>query len=376
MKRVLIDCHIFDKNFQGIRTFLQGIIHELIHSQELDILLCANNLEGLRKIFGEHKHVHYVHLVESKGLLRLMYYIPKVIRQKRPDYALFNYTVPFMKIEGCKYINIVHDVLYIDFPEYYPWRYRMFRTFLTKISLRFSEYVLTVSKYSMTRINYHFGLTLSLNQVLPNAVGSEFSKGRSKVNSRERVRQDYGLERFFLYVSRIEPRKNHELLLQWYREGSYWNQGLQLVFVGKYALDSEKRFRREFHSLSMESKGSFKHFPQIDNGLLLDLYNSAELFVFPSLCEGFGIPPLEAAVMGTPVLSSNLTAMADFDFFKEYHLDPRMNNFSEMLSTIAKKGNSTDRSNIENNAASILKSYNWSIGASKLMKIINDESSN
>ena len=252
----------------------------------------------------------------------------------------------------------------------------MFRTFLTKISLRFSEYVLTVSKYSMTRINYHFGLTLSLNQVLPNAVGSEFSKGRSKVNSRERVRQDYGLERFFLYVSRIEPRKNHELLLQWYREGSYWNQGLQLVFVGKYALDSEKRFRREFHSLSMESKGSFKHFPQVDNGLLLDLYNSAELFVFPSLCEGFGIPPLEAAVMGTPVLSSNLTAMADFDFFKEYHLDPRMNNFSEMLSTIAKKGNSTDRSNIENNAASILKSYNWSIGASKLMKILNDESSN
>ncbi len=376
MKSVLIDCHIFDKNYQGIRTFLQGIILELINSHEVEVILCANNLEGLRKIFGDHKSVQYVHLVESNGFLRLMYYIPRLIRQKHPDFALFNYTVPILKLKGCKYINIFHDVLYKDFPEYFPWRYRMVRILLARISLKFSDHILTVSKYSMARINHHFGLNLSINQVIPNGVGLEFVQGMSKVDSLARVRNHLGLERFFLYVSRIEPRKNHDLLLKWYREGKYWNQGLQLVFVGKYALSSERKYKYQFQTLTDESDGFFRHFPQIDKDLLLDLYNSAELFVFPSLCEGFGIPPLEAASMRTPVLTSNLTAMVEYDFFKEYHLDPQIDNFSEMLSKIADKGNLTGVEQIENNANFIFNNYNWKIGASKLMKIINEESRN
>ena len=60
----------------------------------------------------------------------------------------------------------------------------------------------------------------------------------------------------------------------------------------------------------------------MDDNDLLEFYRAAEVFVYPSRAEGFGIPPLEAAALGTPVICSNTSGMEQFSFFGEYHIDP------------------------------------------------------
>ena len=121
-------------------------------------------------------------------------------------------------------------------------------------------------------------------------------------------------------VSRIEPRKNQQLLLQAWVELKLYDQGIKLVFVGAKDMGN-KAFSGYYGSLPRTVKDNVvmvaASYPE-----LMALYKTADLFVFPSLAEGFGIPPLEAAAMGCPVLCSNQTAMADFDFFGECLFHP------------------------------------------------------
>mgnify|MGYP001384527052 CR=1 FL=1 len=90
---------------------------------------------------------------------------------------------------------------------------------------------------------------------------------------------------------------------------------------------------------------------------LLHFYNASQAFIFPSLAEGFGIPPLEAAIMNIPVISSNQTAMSDFVFFDPYLFDPRNEkDFESKFLSFIDSYKNIDREKIKND---IVKKYHW-----------------
>ena len=100
---------------------------------------------------------------------------------------------------------------------------------------------------------------------------------------------------------------------------------------------------------------------------LINFFNAAEVFVFPSKCEGFGIPPLEAAALETPVICSNSTAMEDFKFFEPFVFDPHSyEDFSEKINMFIRDGHKLDKTKIK---SFIGKKYSWSSSA----KIFNKE---
>ena len=105
---------------------------------------------------------------------------------------------------------------------------------------------------------------------------------------------------------------------------------------------------------------------------LIKFYNAATLAIFPSLCEGFGIPPIESGVLETSTICSNSTAMKDFTFFKDRFFDAESK--ESIKRTITKFLNTKDDSNqkdeLFNIAKSIEETYNWCQNSSKV-KIFN-----
>ena len=98
------------------------------------------------------------------------------------------------------------------------------------------------------------------------------------------------------------------------------------------------------------------HVEDISDGELNSFYKTAELFVYPSYAEGFGIPPLEAGVASCKVLCSNQTAMRDFDFFGKYLFDP--NNPAELERKLLETLEETDYPYGKIKDA-IVERYNW-----------------
>ncbi len=170
----------------------------------------------------------------------------------------------------------------------------------------------TVSEYSRYSINRHFRIPLSKIILTPNAISlNNISTPVSELTNRK----------FILFVSRVEPRKKQSLLIEVWKELNLLNEGYDLVIVGSEGL-FDIQFENQIKNLSQLEKEHFHWLKGVSDGQLVWLYKNCELFVFPSIAEGFGIPPIEAAYFGAKVICSNKTAMSDFDFFGNYMFSP------------------------------------------------------
>lgn len=321
-KKLLVDAHTFDENHQGIRSFIKGIYSAIdVKPDDLEIFLIANDIDNLKQEFKHQKYFKFIKLKHTNKYIRLAYEIPKLINRLNVDFAHFNYFLPLFLSKKCKYIVTIHDVLFIDYPQYFPKKYRIINTLLYKRSVEKAHILTTVSEYSRQTIKKNFNVSQKPITILPNAVNPIYSKYHDKQSDRLYMKNKFGLDKYIIFVSRFEPRKNHIGLLRAYKELKLWEDGYSLVFVGKETFENPA-LSAEIESVNIASKNMIFKIEDVNNDDLVRFYNAANLAVFPSLCEGFGIPPLESAILKTPTLCSNATAMSDFDFFGDFLFNP------------------------------------------------------
>jgi glycosyltransferase involved in cell wall biosynthesis len=317
MPRIFIDAHILDDHYQGSKTHLLGLYKELIKShQDIHFYFAACSIENLKSEFGEGDNIHFVKYRSGNKYFRLAFDIPLIIKKYNIDVAHFQYILPLFK--SAREILTIHDVLFLDFPELFPPGYRIRNRILFSISAKRADTVLTVSGYSRDKIARHFNTGKENISVIPNAVSEIFftSDGISTD-----VRQKYELDKYILSVGRVEPRKNHLTLLRAFDELDLYTKGYKLVFVGTPSIRVPE-LNDYLYKLTSDRRGSILFLEDISRDELRSFYRNCSLFVFPSLAEGFGIPPLEAVASGVPVLCSDATAMSDFSFMKWRLFDP------------------------------------------------------
>lgn len=350
--KLLVDAHCFDYDTsEGINTHIKGLYGELIKiAHDIDFYFAAHNVERLREIFGNACNVHYIRLTAKGKVQCLLTEYPSIIKQHGIDVAHYQYTSP--PIKNCFTIVTLHDILFKDYPKSFPLSYRLSKGVLFKMSACKADMLLTVSEYSRERISHHYRIPKDQIFVTPNAVSEDFFN-IDKAAARTFV-QSKGIGKYILYVSRIEPRKCQITVLQAYDEMKLWQQGYDLVFIGRKTLPTPN-FDSYLQFMDSKAVRHVHIYNQVDYKELKLWYGATSLFIYPALAEGFGIPPIEAGAAGVPCICNNKTAMRDFTFFGDNLIDT--SNRQLLHNAILRNINFICNTKAVSNA--IKKKYNW-----------------
>lgn len=205
-------------------------------------------------------------------------------------------------------IQTIHDLSVLHEPSWFSVRYRRFYSSLLPRSARSARHLLTVSEFSKSEIVRHFDLPRERVSVIHSAPNAAFSPG----DPRRETLEALGIRRpYLLAVGSLEPRKNLEMLAAAHQSLS---NKAQLIIVGST--------HPSFARVERSQRADTIFTGPVGDDQLLDLYRGAELFVFPSLYEGFGLPPLEAMRCGTPVLASNAASVPEICGDAAMYCDP------------------------------------------------------
>jgi glycosyltransferase involved in cell wall biosynthesis len=203
----------------------------------------------------------------------------------------------------------VHDLSYIRHPEAHPYqRVRIMRKLLPP-AIEKSNCIIADSHFTKSEIASEFFIDLNKIHVTHLGVSDEFYP-RSKIEIQD-ILNKYNLNvgKYVLTVGTLEPRKNLIQVISAYRQMSAeLASQYPLVIVGMKGW-KEKGLLKELETLLIEKKAFLLGF--VPSGDLPYIYSGARVFVFPSLYEGFGLPPLEAMACGTPVISSNTSSIPE-----------------------------------------------------------------
>lgn len=220
----------------------------------------------------------------------------------------FNYIIP-PGVKG-KTVVTVHDMVYKAFPETVRGRTRFMLDAGLKKSLKRADMVVTDSEFSRSEIIKYFPWCEKKLRVVPCGVDTKKFYPCDDKEKIANVKASLGIEgEYFLYLGTIEPRKNLERLIRAY---SVFSKNVtnapKLVLAGGKGWLYDGIFAR-VKALGLEDKVIFtKYVPAEDMNALMC---GSLAFVFPSLYEGFGMPPLEAMACGVPVLTSGAASLPE-----------------------------------------------------------------
>lgn len=243
-------------------------------------------------------------------LIRLSYEMK--FGQHKPDLLFVPaHTIPLLNPK--KVIVTVHDIGFERFPELYNWADKLYHKWTIRFIKKHAIKIITVSEFSKKEIMDVYKIPAEKIEVVYNGFSSDVYKDMhlDKDSARSLLLEKYQIDApYFMFTGRLEAKKNFERLVKAFLKFKAKNpqSKYKLVLVGKKG----NGFEEVMMKLSLEQEDSdiiyLKYLSSEENAFLL---NNAELFIFPSLYEGFGIPVLEAMSCGCPVVCSNTTSLPE-----------------------------------------------------------------
>lgn len=233
--------------------------------------------------------------------------LPRAIRRNPPQLFHFpNALAPLW--QPSPFVLTIHDASLFVYGQYHPWARHLTVRLLLPLVARRADAIITVSHHARAELVRVLGLPPEKIHVVYEAAASHFAPVTDPARLAA-VRHKYRLpETFLLYVGTLEPRKN---LLRLARAVACLREegvDVPLIMAGPQGWMMSD-FQREVARLGMLDRIRYLGYLPLPD--LPVLYSLATVFVFPSLYEGFGLPPLEAMACGTPVLTSNRSSLAE-----------------------------------------------------------------
>jgi glycosyltransferase involved in cell wall biosynthesis len=210
----------------------------------------------------------------------------------------------------------VHDLLnHLDGGRGDSLLRRRMRARFTQRALNKAARVLAVSQFTKSEIERLFAIPPEKIQVIYNAIDERFLGGHASDADRQMIAERYQVNYpFLLYAGSIQPHKNVVRIIEAFSalktelEKEHQLTDLKLIIIGD-DLSSHPDLRRTVIRSGVQNDVRFLGFVPIE--VLRIFYDVAKVFVFPSLYEGFGLPPLEAMAHGTPVVTSNTSSLPE-----------------------------------------------------------------
>ncbi len=249
-------------------------------------------------------------------------------------------------------IVTVHDIAYERFPQTFDWKFRLFYKLLIPNIIKRSKHTITVSEFSKSEIIEFYGTNKDDISVVYNSVSDIFKNVEDKKN-----------DKYILAVSSLNYQKNFHSLIKAFN--LLGNQDIRLYLAG--SINKNFASLELIKDIEMNPNIIFKG--RVDDEELISLYSNALAFVYPSLYEGFGIPPLEAQSCGTPVICSNAASLPEVGGTDSVlYIDPYdVNDIKEKIETLI-NDEAVQKELIEKGFENI-KRFSWEESAKKIIKI-------
>ncbi len=240
--------------------------------------------------------------------LQEQFALPKLI----PPCDLFwspHYNVPILPIKAKKRIVTIHDAYHLRFKNSLGWKEKLYAQFMFRQALHRSDAVITDSQFSQQELSSLLSIPLDqIHVIYPGVDYERFSRKCGK-EALDKIKQKYNLpDSFFLFVGNLKPHKNLQLILDAYE---HFPIEIPLVILGK------KSGLRHVDPALIRIEQTPKLKNRIyQTGEVLDdelpaFYQMAFALIFPSLYEGFGLPPLEAMASGCPTIVSHKASLPE-----------------------------------------------------------------
>jgi glycosyltransferase involved in cell wall biosynthesis len=302
--RFSVDAHAIGQHLTGNETYIRNLLNCFdVLDREADFVAYISREEAVADVpqrFQTRK-------VSANPFMRLGYDLPRRVAADRPSLLHVQYTAPL----ACSVpvVVSVHDVSFLEHPEYFTSFRAMQLRLTVRRTVKTASCVLTPSEFSKQRILDAYNLSDDKVVVLPYGVSSVFHPVARETAQRG-MRTSLPPLPFILTVGDLQPRKNHLGLIQAFEDLIAAHPVLphHLLVVGKETWYSPT-IRAAAKKSQVADRIHFTGF--VDDEEVRRLYGACDLFVYPSLYEGFGLPILEAMACGRAVACSNTSAMPE-----------------------------------------------------------------
>jgi glycosyltransferase involved in cell wall biosynthesis len=353
----------------GIGTYVRNLIHwlaRLDHDHEY-LLLCRPEDEPGVRALGP----RFVPVEERSGnySARELWSVPLALVRRRVDlFHAPHYVVS--PLTTVPFVVTIHDCIHLRFPQYLPHRpaHAYARTIMRR-SARQAKRVLTVSEASRQDILHYLKVAPDKVEVIFNALDERLATDPSP-EELQRVRERFQIDApFILYAGNIKPHKNLDRLIEAFsilrRRGV---EDAKLFIIGDEA-SKYPALRRLVHRFQLHHHVRFFGF--VPDAVLAALYRLASVFVFPSLYEGFGLPPLEAMAAGTPVVTSNTSSLPEVVGDAALLIDPM--DAGAIADAVARiLGDGTLRADLVRRGHARVQAFSWERSVSRVQAVYDE----
>ena len=306
--KIAVDCRMIGKS--GIGVYIENVLHEfIIHYSAVHYFLLVGEKEVLKE-YADTPNVSFLDVnIPIFSIQELLHFPTRQINECDVFYT------PNFNIPGGIRIPVystIHDVIFLDLPSQTSFLGRIIRYCYLWRAVKKSKKIFTVSDFSRSRILHHFPLSKGVIVTY-----CAISRNIQEVKTDMPKYFDFS---YILFVGNIKTHKGLVVLLEAFRKAQRNGYRNKLVIVGEY--QAFKTEDKVIVRLLQEKNEEILFTGKIDNPTLYNLLVNAQLFVLPSVYEGFGIPPLEALYFGCPVLLSDIPVLREIygdlpvNFFK------------------------------------------------------------
>jgi len=373
--KIGIDARFYGPIGKGLGRYTQEVVDNIIKITETDddwqyvVFLSPANFDEFNDSSGRIKKVKLSCPWYSLSEQLLM---PFYLWRENLDLMHFpHFNVPILT--PVKFVVTIHDLILTHFPTirattrhgfYYKFKNFAYRLVIL-VALKRAREIITVSEFTKTDIINKFGIRPEKITITYEGAAN-LAKGRdslfvAKLDSQETLAQYHIPNNFLLYVGNSYPHKNLEALLKVFSLLHLERPQLRLVLVGKIDY-FYSRLRDIARSLNLWQDKNLNS-PVIFTGYVSDaqleiFYTTARAYIFPSLYEGFGLPPLEAMAKGCPVVSSDRACLPEILADAALYFNPEDN--ADMLAKI-KLVLDDDwlRADLKKHGLERIKKYSW-----------------
>ncbi len=300
----------------GVGTYIRNIVRALGRLDRDNKYFLIGAPEKAREIDDLPSNFHIVPFAEPDTSARGYFAFRTVVRRLSCDLVHVPHLFWVPRALPCPYVMTVHDVLeHMSRARGQSGMQRSMHFHLTRRVVGGAARIFAVSQFTKSELEKLFGIPANRVEVVFNAIDERFLRGHASESDRDLIAERYQVNYpFLLYAGRISPHKNLVRIIEAFSAlktalaKDAVLPDLKLIIIGD-ELSKHPDLRRTVIKSGVQNDVRFLGFVPIE--VLRIFYDAAKVFVFPSLYEGFGLPPLEAMAHGTPVVTSNTSSLPE-----------------------------------------------------------------